>query len=180
MACSVCGIAVYRTYILPGLLRSCDWTWDCAGQNIWGTVECNLGIVCACVPALKPFFMRYLPAVFASQSSSRQPSQSVQAYSTTVSKNRRRRDEVEAGQAYELSSREETEDNGEEARLWSKSNATVIAPLNDPGETVEVATPWCRQTGSTECAAVKADELLPRTGDGIIQVRRETSVLYGL
>lgn len=142
-------------------------------------MECNLGIVCACVPALKPFFMRYLPAVFASQVSSRQPSQSIQAYSTMISKNRRRRDEVEAGQAYELSSREETEDNGEEAKLWSRSKATVIPPLDGNREAAEQPTPWCRQTGSTECAAVKADNLLPRSGDRTIQVKRETSVSYG-
>ena len=123
--------------------------------------------------------MRYLPAVFASQVSSRQASQSIQAYSTTVSKNRRRRDEVEAGQAFELNSREETEDNGEEAKLWSRSRSKIAPSPNGNRETAEEATPWCRQTGSTECAAVKTNDMLPRTGDGIIKVKQETSVSYG-
>ncbi|KAK2608353.1 hypothetical protein N8I77_006971 [Diaporthe amygdali] len=175
----VCGIAIYRTYILPGLLRSSDWTWDCAGQNIWGTVECNLGIVCACVPALKPFFVRYLPTIFLSQASSLEPSQTMQAYSTTVSKNRKRRGEADSGQAYELSSRDEAEDNSDEAKLWSRSRTTISpVPLTRTGEMDEQGTPWCPQTASTECAAVKSDNSLPKTGDGTINVKRETSVSY--
>lgn len=103
----------------------------------------------------------------------------MQAYSTTVSKNRKRRGEADSGQAYELSSRDEAEDNSDQAKLWSRSRTTISpVPLNRTGEMDEQGTPWCPQTASTECAAVKSDNSLPKTGDGTINVKRETSVSY--
>ncbi|KAL1871070.1 hypothetical protein Daus18300_004815 [Diaporthe australafricana] len=56
----------------------------------------------------------------------REPSQAVDVYSTTVSKNRKRRAEINFGRAYELSSREEgAGGNSDEAKLWSRSKTTM-------------------------------------------------------
>lgn len=141
-------------------------------------IECNLGIVCACVPALKPFFARYLPAVFSSQASTGDSSQVEEAYSTTVSNNRRV--EVDSGRVYELSSCDEAEDDSEEAKLWSRSRTTISSvALRGTDSITAQGTPWCQQTALTECAAVKSDESLPRTGSGIINVKRETCVSFG-
>ncbi|KAF6836082.1 integral membrane protein [Colletotrichum musicola] len=67
----VCGVATKRTVDLPGLLSSPDYCWDAVTQFVWCFLEVNAGIVCASVPALKPFFMRYLPSIIASRMSSK-------------------------------------------------------------------------------------------------------------
>jgi hypothetical protein len=42
---------------------STDYTWDAVEQFQWCFAEVNAGIVCACAPALKPFFARYIPGL---------------------------------------------------------------------------------------------------------------------
>ena len=38
-----------------------DFPWYASLSFMWSAVEVNLGIVCACVPSLKPLFLRFLP-----------------------------------------------------------------------------------------------------------------------
>src|ERR1700722_18994830 len=38
-----------------------DFPWYASLSFMWSAVEANLGIVCACVPSLKPLFLRFLP-----------------------------------------------------------------------------------------------------------------------
>ena len=38
-----------------------DFPWYASLSFMWSSVEVNLGIVCACVPGLKPLFLRFLP-----------------------------------------------------------------------------------------------------------------------
>ncbi|TDZ18887.1 Satratoxin biosynthesis SC1 cluster protein 4 [Colletotrichum orbiculare MAFF 240422] len=63
----VCASAIERTILLLPLLESSDYTWDVPPEMIWGFVEINAGLICAAVPALKPFFMRYLPFILSSK-----------------------------------------------------------------------------------------------------------------
>ncbi|ROT41304.1 hypothetical protein SODALDRAFT_376997 [Sodiomyces alkalinus F11] len=62
----VCAIAIRRTVILPPLMASPDYTWEAVEQFYWSFGEVNVGILCAAAPALKPFVMRYLPALLRS------------------------------------------------------------------------------------------------------------------
>ena len=39
-----------------------DFPWYASLSFMWSAVEVNLGIVCACVPSLKPLFLRFLPS----------------------------------------------------------------------------------------------------------------------
>lgn len=39
-----------------------DFSWYASLSFMWTAVEVNIGIVCACVPALKPLFLRFLPS----------------------------------------------------------------------------------------------------------------------
>ncbi|KAK2037309.1 integral membrane protein [Colletotrichum somersetense] len=57
----VCICAIRRTTILPLLLKSKDFTFDLQKQLNWASVEVNAGVMCASIPALKPFFIHYLP-----------------------------------------------------------------------------------------------------------------------
>lgn len=38
-----------------------DFSWDASLSFMWSAVEVHLGIICACVPGLKPLFLRFLP-----------------------------------------------------------------------------------------------------------------------
>lgn len=38
-----------------------DFSWYASLSFMWSAVEVNLGIICACVPSLKPLFLRFMP-----------------------------------------------------------------------------------------------------------------------
>ncbi len=38
-----------------------DFPWYAALSFMWSAIEVNLGIICACVPSLKPLFLRFMP-----------------------------------------------------------------------------------------------------------------------
>ncbi|KAK2060845.1 integral membrane protein [Colletotrichum caudatum] len=63
----VCICAIRRTTILPLLLKSKDFTFDLQKQLNWASVEVNAGVICASIPALKPFFVRYMPVFVTSR-----------------------------------------------------------------------------------------------------------------
>ncbi|KAL4921172.1 hypothetical protein BDW62DRAFT_175067 [Aspergillus aurantiobrunneus] len=64
----VCAIAIKRTLQMLDALSSPDYTWDITEQFYWSYIEVNAGILCASVPALKPFAVRYLSPVFGGSS----------------------------------------------------------------------------------------------------------------
>lgn len=51
---------------IPTLEASDDYDWDAVPDMILCFLEVNAGIVCASVPALRPFFTRYFPALISS------------------------------------------------------------------------------------------------------------------
>ncbi|KAL3479194.1 hypothetical protein BJX99DRAFT_268605 [Aspergillus californicus] len=55
----VCAIAIQRTVQMLQALTSEDYTWDITEQFYWSFIEVNMGILCASVPALKPFAKRF-------------------------------------------------------------------------------------------------------------------------
>ncbi|KAJ4383995.1 hypothetical protein N0V86_000839 [Didymella sp. IMI 355093] len=62
----VCFVAIRRTTLLQPLMTLRDYTWDAVEQFQWCFAEVNAAIVCASAPALKPFFVRYLPGLLSS------------------------------------------------------------------------------------------------------------------
>ncbi|RDW69039.1 uncharacterized protein DSM5745_08799 [Aspergillus mulundensis] len=64
----VCAIAIKRTLQMLDALTSPDYTWDITEQFYWSYIEVNAGILCASVPALKPFAKRHLATVFGGSS----------------------------------------------------------------------------------------------------------------
>ncbi|KAF6830158.1 integral membrane protein [Colletotrichum musicola] len=120
----VCICAIRRTALLPDMFTSTDYTFDIEKQLNWACIEVNAGIICASVPALKPFFVRYLPMFIhshltgsarksaatggpngAGASASHRNYQTSAPYSTTVENNKRRRN-VQS-EAYELHSHDD-------------------------------------------------------------------------
>src|SRR4051794_3826966 len=60
---SVCIVSILR---LPSLVKaavSTDFTWDNIGIASWSCVELNTGILCACLPTLKPLLSQLFPGL---------------------------------------------------------------------------------------------------------------------
>ena len=69
-----CAAGIVRTYITWVMTVSYDITWHAWSVVISSATELYIGIICASVPATKPFFVTYLPGKFDSQR--RHPSKS--------------------------------------------------------------------------------------------------------
>ncbi|KXH64122.1 integral membrane protein [Colletotrichum salicis] len=123
----VCASAIKRTIILPPLLKSADYNWDVAEQFNWSFLKANAGIVCASVPGLKPFFVRYLPSFISSRitGSNDKSGKKSLPYSTVIENNRKRRNLQ--SESYELQSHDDLPEGSsgkagssdDEAKLWS-------------------------------------------------------------
>lgn len=50
------------------MFKSADLTWNMSQAFIWSSVEPNIGIVCACLPTLRPLMRRLIPKWFAGSS----------------------------------------------------------------------------------------------------------------
>jgi len=55
-----CVAAIIRLPLLLSMNQS-DLTWTAVEAGLWINVECNLGIVCACLPVMKPLFRAISP-----------------------------------------------------------------------------------------------------------------------
>jgi hypothetical protein len=65
---SVCLISIVRFKSLYEISVSTDVSWDNVPIADWTAVECNIGIMCACLPTLKPLLSRFLPVLMHSNS----------------------------------------------------------------------------------------------------------------
>ncbi|KAI1798756.1 hypothetical protein F4811DRAFT_566168 [Daldinia bambusicola] len=57
----VCVASIVRLGMTPVLSSSFDATWNISNITVWGTLEANIGIVCACAMPFPAFFVRHLP-----------------------------------------------------------------------------------------------------------------------
>lgn len=175
----------------PGSLHRND-----AGQNVWGSIETNAGIVCACAPTLKPFFIRYIPVLgFASRNQSakgaRRSSRLYVPYSTVVERNRRRRDDQRV-EGLELTSKDGPNGSAvslsnDEAALWSDTRWPAEAA---PTGFQDLVAPWQNESGHTSerdrskwrrninIAATDYNDSPHRDCNGGIVVDHETTVVY--
>ncbi|KAE8443820.1 hypothetical protein EG329_001327 [Mollisiaceae sp. DMI_Dod_QoI] len=64
-----CGAGIARTYYMWEVTQTWDRTW--ASYPVWITaaIELYVGMICASIPATKPFFTTYLPQIFGTLSS---------------------------------------------------------------------------------------------------------------
>ena len=60
---SVCVASIIRIITIHHLIKSIDLTWAMASVFIWSCCEPFIGIVCACLPTLAPFFRRWWSTV---------------------------------------------------------------------------------------------------------------------
>ena len=53
-----------------------DVTWEGFWMWVWAAVECNLGVICGCVPALRPLMSKLTPLLTTAKGSTEQSSKS--------------------------------------------------------------------------------------------------------
>ncbi|KAL1862400.1 hypothetical protein Plec18167_005795 [Paecilomyces lecythidis] len=63
--------SILRLQSLYVISKSKDQTYDNVGAATWSAVECNVAIICASLPSLRPFISRIFPRLFSGISSSR-------------------------------------------------------------------------------------------------------------
>lgn len=54
---SVCAVSITRLIVLSNL-REDDLTWNYVTPAIWTAAEASIGVVSACLPSLRPLFVR--------------------------------------------------------------------------------------------------------------------------
>ncbi|KAF2874427.1 hypothetical protein BDV95DRAFT_566165 [Massariosphaeria phaeospora] len=60
----VCIVSIIRLQSLVAISKSFDPTYDNPPAATWSSVEINVGIICSCLPCLRPLIARCLPGVF--------------------------------------------------------------------------------------------------------------------
>jgi hypothetical protein len=61
---SVTAVSIIRLYTLDDIAQSKDIAFDNSDQATISAVEANVGIVCACIPAMRPLFALMMPKYF--------------------------------------------------------------------------------------------------------------------
>jgi hypothetical protein len=69
---SVTVVSVLRLQSLVHFANSINPTWDQWAVNVWSTVEINVGIICACMPAIRVFLVHLFPKVLGSTGNTNQ------------------------------------------------------------------------------------------------------------
>ncbi|KAE9364036.1 hypothetical protein N431DRAFT_475032 [Stipitochalara longipes BDJ] len=57
----VCIVSILRLHTLKVAVETSDPTWDDEAAATWSALELNMGIVCSCLPTLRPLVTRILP-----------------------------------------------------------------------------------------------------------------------
>ncbi|KAJ5825662.1 hypothetical protein N7474_002800 [Penicillium riverlandense] len=60
--------SILRLKSLLVISKSTDPTYDNVGAATWSAVECNVAIICACLPGTRAFFTKLFPHVFSNRS----------------------------------------------------------------------------------------------------------------
>ncbi|KAK7186798.1 hypothetical protein DPSP01_001148 [Paraphaeosphaeria sporulosa] len=63
----VCIVSIMRLHSLVRISNSADPTYDNPSPATWSSVETNIGIICSCLPCLRPLIVRLVPGVFSSK-----------------------------------------------------------------------------------------------------------------
>ncbi|PWY91668.1 hypothetical protein BO94DRAFT_583604 [Aspergillus sclerotioniger CBS 115572] len=70
MGSFACVIAIVRIVTMMPFVDDMDLTWYKVTLAKWAMVEINVGIICSCLPVLRPLLLRIFPNLFGSQNNS--------------------------------------------------------------------------------------------------------------
>ncbi|OTA92658.1 hypothetical protein M434DRAFT_396323 [Hypoxylon sp. CO27-5] len=122
----VCCVALKRVTYIPTLEASEDYDWDATPDMILCFIEVNLGIVCASVPAIRPFFSRFLPVLLAHRRKGSSGPDHDRVIGTIEQKNLERQNlkhrNIGPNDSYDMSTLSQNsrymDSQDEESRLW--------------------------------------------------------------
>ncbi|KAF2116403.1 hypothetical protein BDV96DRAFT_574059 [Lophiotrema nucula] len=63
----VCVVSILRLKSLVAISNSKDPTYDNPPAATWSSVETSVGIICSCLPCLRPLMTRYWPGLFSTR-----------------------------------------------------------------------------------------------------------------
>ncbi|PTD10395.1 hypothetical protein FCULG_00008864 [Fusarium culmorum] len=174
---SIIGVTLRRLFITLPMIKSYDYTWNLPPQVVLSFIEVNLSIVVICIPALKPFFKRYIPFLIQSKIRSQDKSPK------NSSNQEKGSDCPNVIDSYELSHRKSDGPQDEKARLWYRDPEQGVAVDSDgfrqDTESFDSVADRCPSlTQKPEPAVVSFSTKRSHSFNGI-DVSRETVVTYG-
>ncbi|RGP68560.1 hypothetical protein FLONG3_8119 [Fusarium longipes] len=176
---SIIGVTIRRLTITLPVIKSYDYTWELPPQIILSFIEVNLSIVVVSIPALKPFFKRYIPFLIQSRIRSQDKSSK-----NSGSNNQEKGDGCQnVSDSYEMSHRKSSGLQDEETRLWYRDPEQGVAVDSDgfrqDTESLDSMADRCPSlTQKPEPAVVSFSTKRCHSVNGI-DVSRETVVTYG-
>ncbi|KAJ6031579.1 hypothetical protein N7540_002311 [Penicillium herquei] len=57
-------VSILRLNSLINFASTTNLTWDYVSIGYWSTIECDVGVICACLPAIRSLLRRLSPALF--------------------------------------------------------------------------------------------------------------------
>lgn len=63
-------MSILRLHSLVAISNSRDPTYDNPPAATWSSCEANIGIICSCLPCLRPLITQYFPGAFSTTSNS--------------------------------------------------------------------------------------------------------------
>lgn len=90
---SACAVSILRLHQINAVKRSTDPVWDGAATSYWSAIELNIGILCACLPTLRPLLKKVAPGLMGSTEHSNQYSHKL----STVPNTRKTKPDSESG-----------------------------------------------------------------------------------
>ncbi|KAL4890281.1 hypothetical protein BDV59DRAFT_204466 [Aspergillus ambiguus] len=93
MGSFACVVAIIRIVTMVPFMHSNDFTWYKVTIAKWCMVEINVGIICACLPTMRPLLVKSFPQLFSSidDNSAQQTPRSDSSYPLKGSTKKRRR-----------------------------------------------------------------------------------------
>jgi hypothetical protein len=178
LGCFVSIVSIVRLTILVGIpLGSSDVTYNTKEVIVWSIVEINIGLVCACLPSMKPALkLLHLDRLLMTWSSRRQhsdtPDPNDHHLPPTIGSDRSRGNNP-------------NKKRGLSSRLFS--SITGMSKIDDEEDSFQMISQAAAMRGKTE-ASIKAarrasdtdnesNEPPTRAEDGAISVQRDWSVL---
>ncbi|KAM0345764.1 hypothetical protein ACHAPU_006117 [Fusarium lateritium] len=178
-------VTIKRVAICLPIINSPDYTWYLPKQLLLSFIEVNTSLVCVSVPALKPFFMKYIPFLVQSRLRSRAKSSgNAPSANTPAQSQDKQKTVIVKDESYELSERrdifDERNPQDDEACLWPVG-ANTRHSVSEGRDTDS------NESLSDRVSSVPADVDTSQTGFSAtrcqsvngIQITRETVVSYG-
>ncbi|KAF4456021.1 hypothetical protein F53441_1742 [Fusarium austroafricanum] len=175
-------VSIRRATVTIPILETVDYTWALPEQIILSFVEVNTSLLCASIPALKPFFMRYLPILM----HPRNRSQERNTKKSHTHSHEKRKSQILENDSYEMPDRQDFGQGGsqeDEARLCPPISEHHTAPESDGARDTESMESEADQVPpvAAKSPPIPLASFTTKRSQNVngIEVTRETVITYG-